>query len=135
MRVDEILETCLYVDDLNAAEQFYRDVLGLQLHSRLDGRHVFFRCGNQMLLIFNPHESSQPGGDLPLHGATGPGHVAFAVRETELDLWRRQLAAANVAVEQEIEWPQGGRSICFRDPAGNSLEFATPRIWNIESHR
>jgi catechol 2,3-dioxygenase-like lactoylglutathione lyase family enzyme len=25
----------------------------------------------------------------------------------------------------------GGRSIYFRDPSGNSLEFAEPRIWGI----
>ncbi|TIX39705.1 MAG: glyoxalase/bleomycin resistance/extradiol dioxygenase family protein, partial [Mesorhizobium sp.] len=27
--------------------------------------------------------------------------------------------------------PQGGRSIYIRDPSGNSIEFAEPRIWGI----
>jgi catechol 2,3-dioxygenase-like lactoylglutathione lyase family enzyme len=47
-----ILETCLYADDLVAAERFYRDVLGLQLVNRKAGRHIFFRCGSTMLLVF-----------------------------------------------------------------------------------
>jgi len=36
-----------------------------------------------------------------------------------------------VAVEADFEWPGGGRSIYFRDPAGNCLEFAEPRIWKL----
>ena len=37
----------------------------------------------------------------------------------------------SVEIEAEFEWPQGGRSIYFRDPAGNSVEFAEPRIWGL----
>jgi hypothetical protein len=36
-----------------------------------------------------------------------------------------------VAIEHEATWPRGGRSFYFRDPAGNSLELATPRIWGL----
>jgi predicted enzyme related to lactoylglutathione lyase len=36
-----------------------------------------------------------------------------------------------VAIEKIVDWPGGGRSLYFRDPAGNSLELATPRIWGI----
>jgi catechol 2,3-dioxygenase-like lactoylglutathione lyase family enzyme len=34
-------------------------------------------------------------------------------------------------IEAEVEWPKGGRSIYFRDPSGNSLEFAESKIWNL----
>jgi catechol 2,3-dioxygenase-like lactoylglutathione lyase family enzyme len=132
MQANEILETCLYVDDLDAAERFYRDVLGLVFVSRQEGRHVFFRCGQRMLLLFNPDESSLASSDLPPHGSRGAGHVAFAVPDDELDAWRIHLNAARVQIEKTIDWPQGGRSFYFRDPAGNSLELATPRIWGIE---
>ena len=54
MKVEHILETCLYVDDLVRAEEFYRDVLGLTFVSRQEKRQVFFRCGQRMLLLFNP---------------------------------------------------------------------------------
>ena len=128
--IDRVLETILYVDDLDAAERFYGEVLGLELDSRKDGLFVFFRCGDGMLLLFEP-EAAATGRNVPAHGARGPGHACFAVAEDALPAWQARLAAAGVAVEQEMTWPRGARSFYFRDPAGNSLELATPRIWGL----
>lgn len=129
----KILETSLYASDLPAAEYFYLQVLGLQPFSRVAGRHLFYKVGEGMLLIFNPEKSMQPGGEVPAHGAQGPGHIAFSVRETELDEWRKRLASQRVEIEAEIAWPRGGYSLYFRDPAGNSIELATPQTWGFES--
>ena len=131
MSVNNILETCLYVDDLPRAERFYQDVLGLKLESRQKGRHAFFHCGQQMLLLFNPLASRESNDHFPPHGSFGPGHVAFAVREAELPAWQERLAQRQIAIEKVIDWPGGGRSIYFRDPASNSLELATPKIWGL----
>jgi catechol 2,3-dioxygenase-like lactoylglutathione lyase family enzyme len=131
MKTPRILETALYADDLEQAEQFYTKVLGLQLFVREPGRHLFFKCGDQMLLIFNPTATLQEKEIAP-HGARGPGHMAFGVSLTELDLWAVKLKKAGVTIEKEMQWPRGGRSIYFRDPANNCLEFATPLIWGIE---
>jgi catechol 2,3-dioxygenase-like lactoylglutathione lyase family enzyme len=114
---------------LTRAESFYRDVLGLELECRQQGRHVFFRCGQRMLLLFNPLASREAAGDIPPHGALGAGHVAFAVTADELPAWRAWLVERGVAIEKEMEWPGGGKSLYFRDPAGNSLELAEARIW------
>ena len=67
----------------------------------------------------------------PAHGARGSGHVCFRAEAPELDHWRVHLEHAEVAIEADFEWPGGGRSIYVRDPAGNSVEFAEPRIWNL----
>lgn len=131
MRVSDILETCLYVDDLPRAERFYTQVLGLVFVSRQDGRHVFLRSGQRMLLLFNPLGSRHSDDQIPAHGAFGPGHLAFGVREADLPAWRVQLEEAGIEIERVIDWPGGGRSLYFRDPAGNSLELATPKIWGI----
>jgi len=131
MKVEHILETCLYVDDLTKAERFYADVLGLTFVSRQEGRHAFFRCGERMLLLFNPLGSRDATDQFPAHGAFGPGHVAFGVRASDLSAWTEWLGRRNVAIEKVIDWPGGGRSLYFRDPAGNSLELATPKIWGI----
>jgi len=125
-----VLETVLYARDLEAAEAFYAGVLGLRVHARAPGRFVFFRLLDQMLLVFDP-EASARNRDVPPHGCSGPGHVCFAVAEAELDGWRAHLAAHNVAIEHEHVWPGGGRSLYVRDPAGNSVEFASPRIWGL----
>lgn len=130
-RVSRALETCLYTAVLEETAAFYEGVLGLEPCARVEGRHVFFRLDGAMFLLFDPAQSARPGGDVPPHGATGPGHVAFAIPAAELDLWRDRLGALAVAVEREVEWPGGGRSLYLRDPAGNSVELATPSIWSI----
>jgi catechol 2,3-dioxygenase-like lactoylglutathione lyase family enzyme len=85
-----------------------------------------------MLLVFDPETTSVKAGDVPTHGARGPGHVAFAVVEGDFDSWLTRLAEAEVKIEAAVDWPTGGRSIYFRDPAGNSVEFAPRNIWEIE---
>jgi len=131
MKIEHILETCLYVDDLVRAEQFYRDVLGLTFVSRQEGRQVFFRCGERMLLLFNPLVSRESDGQFPPHGSFGSGHVAFAAALDELPQWREWFEQRGVVVEKTIDWPGGGQSLYFRDTAGNLLELATPRIWGL----
>jgi catechol 2,3-dioxygenase-like lactoylglutathione lyase family enzyme len=131
-----VLEAAVYADDLGAAERFYRDVLGLPVLSRQPGRHVFFRCGAGVFLVFNPDATraapaAPGGGHVPPHGARGPGHVAFAVGAAEVEAWRGRLAAAGVTVESEVTWPGGGRSLYVRDPAGNSVELATAQVWGL----
>ncbi len=128
--IDRVLETILYVDDLNAAESFYRDILGLELCSRKDGLFAFFKLGDAMLLLFEP-EAASTGRSVPAHGAQGPGHACFAMLEIDLDGWKQRLAAQGVEIEQDVTWPSGHRSFYFRDPAGNSLELATPKIWGF----
>lgn len=134
MRPDGVMESCLYASDLDTAERFYVDVLGLEVVAREQGRHVFFRCGSGVLLMFNPAhtntERTYVGGSfVPLHGTSGPGHLAFRVSADALPRWRERLKENGVPVESEIRWPRGGASVYFRDPAGNSLEFVTPETW------
>lgn len=133
MRVQSVLETCLYVDDLEAAERFYTAVFGLELHAKEPGRHVFLRCGQAMFLLFNPIATESPSSGLgvPAHGSRGPGHAAFRVAESELPAWRSHLVANGIPIETEVTWPNGGKSVYFRDPAGNSLELATPDLWGL----
>jgi catechol 2,3-dioxygenase-like lactoylglutathione lyase family enzyme len=129
-----ILETVLYAEDLDAARAFYAEILGLECVQEEKNRHVFFRCGAQMLLIFNPLETrKQRHGGLPVpaHGASGDGHVCFRATGSELEGWRRHFARVGIAIEADFEWPGGGRSIYVRDPSGNSVEFAEARIWDL----
>jgi len=135
MRVTEILETCLYADDLTAAERFYGEVLGLERYAASPGRHVFFRCGSHMFLIFRAAATQTLDAGVPAHGATGPGHVAFGVPARDLDAWRSRLQEAGVAIEQDKSWPGGGRSLYFRDPAGNSLELTSNAIWGLSEDK
>lgn len=136
MQAAAILEAALYVSDLGQAEQFYSGVLGLEVIARAEGRHVFFRCGKGVVLLFNANATEVPPAadarlPVPPHGARGPGHLCFAANAEEIGAWKQKLVAKGVAIEADFEWPNGGRSIYFRDPSGNSLEFAEPRIWKF----
>ena len=136
MQPSAILESALYVTDLEKAEAFYSEVLGLGRIAKAEDRHVFFRCGQGVLLIFNAEATCQPPTPdarlpVPPHGTTGQGHLCFAATADEIDRWKAHLTANGIAVEADFEWPNGGRSIYFRDPSGNSLEFAEPRIWGL----
>lgn len=133
MRTTGILETVLYAESLVGIREFYERILGLDVIAEVPSRHVFFRCGTQVLLIFNPtYTSNQMGQDIPPpHGSFGRGHVCFRANEAELAKWRTCLDQNLIPIESEVSWPNGGKSIYFRDPAGNSLELAESRIWGF----
>lgn len=137
MQPSRILESALYVTDLDAAQAFYGDVLGLEVIAKAANRHVFFRCGGGVLLLFDAQatrEPPKPDARLPVppHGTNGDGHLCFAATASGIAAWKQRLEARGVAIEADFEWPNGGRSIYFRDPSGNSIEFAEPRIWGME---
>lgn len=134
MQPAAILETCLYAADLDAAERFYAGILGLPVVVKQPGRHLFLRCGAGMLLLFNPAatERADPASDIPTHGARGPGHLCFAATGEEIPRHIDHLTAHGVAIEADHRWPNGARSIYFRDPAGNSVEIAEPKLWGLE---
>ena len=93
-----------------------------------------FRCQESILLIFDPRHTEKERvvinqGAIPFHGSRGAGHMAFRVAKNDLEVWRHHFRAAGVSIESEVSWPKGAHSIYFRDPAGNSLELATPDMW------
>lgn len=136
MRPSAVLESALYVTDLEVAEVFYAEVLGLPVIAKVAERHVFFRCGDGVVLLFNADATRNPPAPdaklpVPPHGTVGQGHLCFAASAEEITRWKSHLESRNIVIEADFEWPNGGRSIYLRDPSGNSIEFAEPRIWGI----
>ncbi len=129
MKLGQLSEAALYAGDLEAARHFYHDVLGLEVVSSLQDRGIAFRCGATVLLVFDPARTRVRDAGVPTHGATGAGHVAFVVEDADLEKWREHLASCGVAIEEEVKWPRGDRSLYFRDPAGNVIELAPPAMW------
>jgi len=127
------LETVLYAADVREAAAFYTDTLGFTIASEPDSLSAALRVGhNQVLLIFNPDQSSVPGRVVPSHGAQGPGHAAFLIDPADFDAWLTRLRGAGVDIEQEHTWRHGQRSIYLRDPGGNSVELITADIWTTD---
>jgi catechol 2,3-dioxygenase-like lactoylglutathione lyase family enzyme len=133
IRPDGVLEAALYVDDLDAAEAFYGGILQMDQITRVGKRHAFYRCGSTILLLFNAAETRKPTKNLnlpvPPHGASGAGHVCFSMTGDRLPELAAHLQTNGIAIEADFKWPNGARSIYFRDPSGNSVEYAEPRLW------
>jgi catechol 2,3-dioxygenase-like lactoylglutathione lyase family enzyme len=123
------LETVLYYEDQGAAESFYVDVLGMRLLAKQPGRSLFFRAGSSVFLLFD-FSAAQKGGELPPHGATGPGHVCFVVDPAAYEEWKGHLKAHAVEILKDVEWPRGLHSFYFHDPHGNLLEIADGDLWS-----
>ena len=134
--IESVVETALYFDDLPRALAFYRDVLRLEVMSAGE-RLVAMNAGSgTVLLLFRRGATTEglrwPKGWIPPHDGAGPMHLALGVAIEHLDDWSRWLASHGVAIESEVRWERGGRSLYFRDPGGHSVELVTPGTW--ENH-
>lgn len=133
LKLNRVLETALYVDDLERAADFYQRVLDLDCLHEDRRMRAYDVGGNGVLLLFLRGGSTQaiatPGGLIPPHDGGGAVHVAFSIDADDLDPWRARLSAAGVLLEAETRWPRGGVSLYFRDPDNHLLELATPGLW------
>ena len=134
-KLGRVLETSIYVDDLERAARFYEDVLGLPV-LRSDSRFRGYNVGGQsVLLVFRRGATMEtvrmPGGTIPPHDGHGPLHIAFAISADELAEWEERLAHHGISIEGRTKWSRGGESVYFRDPDGHLLELATPGLWAI----
>jgi catechol 2,3-dioxygenase-like lactoylglutathione lyase family enzyme len=141
-RITRLLETALYVADLDRSCDFYEVVLGLGpdvgTTADKDSKKRFRPLqmpGGQVLLLFPKGFATTtavlPGGTIPPHDGNGQLHLAFAISVSDVDAWRERLQAYGVSIEGEMEWPRGGTSLYFRDPDGHLVELATPGLWSI----
>lgn len=125
----KIKETCLYVRDLEQVKSFYEHTLGLSVISYLPGRHLFFKAGSSVLLIFNPDDSSQKQSPPP-HYAHGKQHFAFEVATRDYEHTKQEIIQKGIRITEIVKWPLGGESFYFEDPAGNVLEIVPDKnIW------
>jgi catechol 2,3-dioxygenase-like lactoylglutathione lyase family enzyme len=133
LQIQAVIETAIYVDDLRGAETFFGTILGLPVLAREPGRHVFFQVGLSTVLLAFLAKTTLKGDQLPAHGATGPGHFALGIEADSFDAWLDHLQGHGVVIEKQVHWPTGGKSLYFRDPAGNSVELVTPGLWGLPS--
>jgi catechol 2,3-dioxygenase-like lactoylglutathione lyase family enzyme len=134
-KLDRVIETCLYVDDLGRAAAFYEGVLGLAAMTSDARFRAYDVGGKSVLLLFRRGATLEtvrmPGGTIPPHDGHGPLHIAFAVSAEELSDWEARLDRHGVAIEGRTKWSGGGKSVYFRDPDRHLVEFATPGLWAI----
>jgi catechol 2,3-dioxygenase-like lactoylglutathione lyase family enzyme len=124
-----ILETALYVDDLQRSVRFYQTIFGFEVIESGDRLSAMGIRSGQVLLLFKKGASA----GLPVGATDGEGqlHVAFAISAADFKDWEDWLKKREVKIELRRTWERGGRSLYFRDPDGHLLELATPGVWSI----
>ena len=136
MKFTKIIETCIYSPDLEEMKNFYINYLGLEFVSEEKGRSVFLKAGKSMLLIFNPLNTLNHIKKLfPIHGAITPPsiiHFALEIQKEDYEKWKDILQNNKINIEKEIEL-KSSRSIYFRDPAGNLVEFISNNAWPVDN--
>ena len=136
MKFTKIIETCIYSSNLEVMKNFYINYLGLEFVSEEKGRSVFLKAGKSMLLIFNPTNTLNHIKKLfPIHGAITPPsmiHFALEIQKEDYEKWKYLLLDNKINIENEIELKYS-KSIYFRDPAGNLVEFITSNAWPVDN--
>jgi catechol 2,3-dioxygenase len=122
VRPRKVGHVVLKVRDLKRAEQFYTEVLGFEVVTRLNRpRGVFFTLGEQhhdLAVLEVP-----PEADVVKEKQVGLHHVALQVGSfAELQECYRTLKAQNVTITRTIDHLIT-KSIYFLDPDGNGLEL------------
>lgn len=129
-----IVETCLYVADVDRAAEWYRRVFGFPIIFAQEKRlRVLEVAHDQMLLLFKEKATLQPitmaAGVIPSHDGSGPTHIAFAMRTEEAEQWEKHLATYDIAIESRVLWGDNDKSLYFRDPDGHAIELISGDHW------
>jgi len=131
--VNGILETGIYVEDVDRSREFYQRVFGFEAVFVEDRICTLAVAPAQVLILFKSGGTLEPVpvGDsfIPAHDAGGTQHFAFAISGDAYEEWKNYLTDQNVRIESEIVWPKDGKSLYFRDPDGLLVELATPGLW------
>jgi catechol 2,3-dioxygenase-like lactoylglutathione lyase family enzyme len=130
-----VLETALYVRDLERSVRFYKETFQLEVIAEDDRFCALSVAGRQVLLLFRKGGTTAPlatpGGTIPCHDGDGHLHLAFSIPASESQAWEEWLQEKGVPVESKVHWPAGGVSLYLRDPDGHLAELATPGLWSI----
>lgn len=135
MKIQSLGHVVVRVTDIDRAERFYGDVLGLPICARFEEngmKMTFFSLGNH-------HDFAvmlAPGDAATTEGA-GLHHVAFKIGDSldQLREARAKLTAAGVAtdsIDHEVT-----KSLYMADPDGNGIELYVDAsdVWKREPQR
>ena len=111
MEVERVDFVSFLTQDIERAKEFYAGTLGLEIESEGES-DMEFRLGQVTLDIFDPSSIGEP---------FAPTLAGFALRVTDVDAARAELAAKGVQFEGETIVTDVCKQAWFRDPDGNRL--------------
>jgi catechol 2,3-dioxygenase-like lactoylglutathione lyase family enzyme len=132
--VEGILESALYVSDVQRSVKFYEEIFGFRVIANFGPRGCAMQAtARQVLLLFKKGGSRERSAtNQTPHDGDGELHVAFGIAAPELARWEAWLAQKGIALEEKKQWELGGWSLYFRDPDRHLLEVVTPGVWRFK---
>jgi len=120
----KLMHSCLITKDVNHLIQFYEPILALKA-DRPSEDYAEFRTGAGVLAIFSAaaQEKYIPGSAEPAINRSVI--LEFQVIDVDKEYARLQ-SLVKTWVKPPTTQPWGTRSIYFRDPDGNLIDFYTP---------
>lgn len=114
----------LFVEDLDAAKRFYREVFELPVRFEDDSSAVF-RFGETLVNLLKASEASELVEPTTVASPDGGVRFQFTLGVDDVDRVCEQLRARGVELlNGPIDRPWGIRTASFRDPAGHVWEIA-----------
>ncbi|HXE10573.1 MAG TPA: VOC family protein [Bryobacteraceae bacterium] len=134
LTTDAIVETALYVANVDRAAEWYRRIFGFPIIFQQEDRLRVLEIGEkQVLLLFKEGASLRPqnlpGGTIPPHDGSGPAHMAFGMNTADAEQWEKLLTENGVEIEGRVDWGEGDRSLYFQDPDNHVLELISHDHW------
>jgi catechol 2,3-dioxygenase-like lactoylglutathione lyase family enzyme len=114
---------CLLTERLPVLVQFYATILGCQAEG--DDTHAEFEIGGVSLAIFTRQgmQAMAPGS---MEGAGQGDSFTIGIEVDDVDAQYERLKGLGVNfVKLPATYPWGARSVWFRDPDGNIVEFSS----------
>jgi catechol 2,3-dioxygenase-like lactoylglutathione lyase family enzyme len=124
---DEVVNVRYMVDDVDAAIEFYTNLLGFEVLTNAAPAFADVSRGSLRLLLSGPASSAgrpMPDGTKPVPG--GWNRVHFIVNDIDNEVAR--LRDRGASFRNDIVVGPGGKQILLEDPSGNVVELFEPAV-------
>lgn len=120
----KIFAITLFVEDLDAAKTFYKDVFELPVAYEDDNSAVF-DFGNVVINLLDTQEAPELIGPAPVASPESGARMQLTIPVDDVDLVCARLQERGVELlNGPMDRPWGIRTAAFRDPGGHIWEIA-----------
>jgi uncharacterized glyoxalase superfamily protein PhnB len=120
--VPVLVNTCLITARFGEMVEFYRTVLGIEAKNKTEGVYAEFATGGGTLAIFSAEAQEKYISGSAEAGKNRSSILEFKVTDVDGEYARLQ-KTVKMWVKAPSDQPWGTRSIYFRDPDGNLVDF------------
>jgi catechol 2,3-dioxygenase-like lactoylglutathione lyase family enzyme len=114
----------LFVEDLDAARRFYKEVFGLPITYE-DENSAVFTFGETMINLLKISEAPELIGPAKVAGPESGSRMQFTIEADDVDAMCAELTGKGVELlNGPMDRPWGIRTAAFRDPSGHIWEIA-----------